>query len=100
MSALAVAEVRMLPPLRATVLVKYAGVGEKGHVEHAFDVEPEQYREQIEHLAREVVALTGPEMPLPDAVPPGPDVLPYNACQYCAWHLCPANPKHKGAFPL
>lgn len=99
-AALTVAQARSLPPLRAAVIVKYAGVGEKGHEEVAHDVEPEDYREQIDHLARRVVMLTGPEMPLPDAVPPGSDVLSYDACDYCPWFQCQENPRHKEMNPL
>lgn len=99
MSALAIAEIRMLPPLRAVVLTKYAGVGEQGHIEYGFDVEPEQHREHIEQLAHDVIRLTGPEMPLPPATPPGSTVLSYNACVYCRFHQCEANPKYE-EFPL
>ena len=60
---------------------------------------PEDYREIIEWRAREVVALTGPEMPLPPAMPPPADVVPYDACAYCRWRMCERNPQH-GESPV
>lgn len=82
----------------AKVLVKHAGIGDRGHEEVAHDVRPEQYREQIEALAREVVALTGPEMPLPPAVPRPDTVVEYDECFYCRYHQCERNPKHTAGF--
>lgn len=82
---------------RALVLVKHAGYN---HDEMAHIIEPEDYRDQIEMLAREVVALTGPEMPLPPAVPKPPHVVPYDECDYCPWHICEKNPHHAESVPL
>jgi hypothetical protein len=82
---------------KAIVLVKHAGYN---HDEMAHVIEPEDYREQIEHLARQVVALTGPDMPLPPAVPPSSDVVPYDSCDYCKWYICHENPHHAESTPL
>ena len=80
---------------KAVVLVNHLGFT---HEEVAHEVNPEQYREKIEELARDVVALTGPEMPLPPAEPPPRDVVPYDACSYCRWYQCSRNPKHDPAL--
>lgn len=85
---------------KAVVLVKHAGIGDRGHEEVAHVVEPEAYREQIEALAREVVALTGPEMPLPPAEPKPREVVPYDECGYCHWRQCERNPNHQEEVPL
>jgi hypothetical protein len=77
---------------KAVVLVKHAGIGDRGHEEIAHEIDPEAYREQIEMLAREVVALTGPDMPLPPAEPKPADVVPYDECAYCRYRLCERNP--------
>lgn len=82
----------------AVVLVKCAGGVNRGHSETTYDVDPEDYRDQIAMLAREVIALTGPEMPLPAARPKLRDVVPYDECGYCRWHQCPANPNHMPGF--
>jgi hypothetical protein len=82
---------------RAIVLVKHAGIGEKGHEEVAHEVEPEAYRAGIEVLAREVVELTGAEMPLPPAIPKPTNVVPYDECAYCRWRVCERNPRHDAA---
>lgn len=74
----------------AVVLVKYA----YGHEEVAHPVNPDEYRDQIEMLAREVIALTGPEMPLPPAEPKPREVVPYDQCSYCDWRACVRNPNH------
>lgn len=84
----------MLDVPRAIVLVKHAGIGDRGHEEAAFELQPEQYRAQIEMLAREVVALTGPDMPLPPAEPKPQNIVPYDECGYCRYRLCERNPKH------
>ena len=80
---------------RAVVMVAHYGyeVEESSHV-----IRPEDYREQIEMLAREVVALTGPEMPLPPAEPKPRDVVPYDECSYCRMRMCSRNPKHDPAL--
>ena len=85
----------MLDLPKAVVLVNHVGVT---HAEVAHDVDPEAYRDQIEMLAREVVALTGPEMPLPPAEPPPPEVVPFDSCSYCRYRVCERNPKHQAGF--
>lgn len=85
----------MLGLPKAVVLVKHAGIGDRGHEEVQHVVEPEAYREQIEALAREVVALTGPEMPLPPAEPKPREVVPYDECGYCRWRMCERNPNRE-----
>ena len=45
-------------------------------------------------LAREVVALTGPEMPIPGPEPKPKHITPYDQCAYCDWHRCERNPHH------
>lgn len=90
----------MLGLSKAVVLVKHAGIGDRGHEEVAHVVEPEAYRERIEALAREVVALTGPEMPLPPAEPPPLSVTPYDSCGYCKWTQCHRHPRHQEEVPL
>lgn len=84
----------MLEAPRAVVLVKHAGIGDRGHEEVAHEIEPHAHLEQIQMLAREVVALTGPEMPLPPAEPKPRHIVPYDECQYCRWAQCSRNPKH------
>lgn len=76
---------------RATVLVMHYGYE---CIEVAHEIRPEDYRDQIEALAAEVVALTGPEMPLPPAEPPPLDVVPYDSCGYCRFSQCERNPRH------
>jgi hypothetical protein len=88
----------MLDVPKAVVIVKHAGIGDRGHEEVAHDVDPEAYRDQIEMLAREVVALTGPEMPLPPAEPKPQNVVPYDECGYCRYRVCERNPKHQAGF--
>lgn len=90
MSALAIADTCGVPVPRAVVLTKYAGVGETGHIEHESEVDAEELRPFIERLAAEVVALTGPEMPLPPAEPRG--ITPYDECSYCKWSQCERSP--------
>jgi hypothetical protein len=80
---------------KAKVMVAHYGY-EVAEAEH--EIEPEQYRAQIEMLAREVVALTGPEMPLPPAEPPPPEVVPFDSCSYCRFTQCFRNPKHVAGF--
>ena len=80
---------------KAKVMVAHYGY-EVAEAEH--EIEPEQYRAQIEMLAREVVALTGPEMPLPPAEPKPRDVVPYDECGYCRWRMCERNPHHTPGF--
>jgi hypothetical protein len=90
----------MLDLPRAVVIVKHAGIADRGHEEVAHDVEPEAYRDQIEMLAREVVMLTGPEMPLPPAEPKPQDIVPYDECGYCRYRVCERNPHHAESVPL
>lgn len=80
---------------RAVVAVMHYGFE---CVEAAHEVNPEDYREIIESRAREVVALTGPEMPIPPAEPPGSDVVEYDVCSYCRYRICERNPKHVAGF--
>lgn len=80
---------------RAVVTVLHYGF-ECTEVSH--EVHPEQYREQIEMLAREVIALTGPEMPIPPAEPPASHVVEYDVCGYCKWRQCEKNPKHDASL--
>lgn len=82
---------------RAAVYVAHYGF-EVVEVQH--EIRPEDYRETIEHLAREVVALTGPEMPLPPAEPKPRDVVPYDECEYCRFRVCERNPHHAESVPL
>ncbi|MGD0968641.1 MAG: hypothetical protein ABR949_10170 [Candidatus Aquilonibacter sp.] len=84
---------------RAVVLVKHAGIGDRGHEEVAHDVDPQAHRALIESLAREVVELTGPEMPLPPAEPKPQTIAPYNECDYCRFHLCERNPRYEQEIP-
>ena len=67
-------------------------------VEATHEVNPEDYREIIEERARAVVALTGPEMPIPPAEPPPSSVVEYDVCSYCRWKICEKNPKHTPGF--
>jgi len=78
---------------RATVLVKHAGIGDRGHEEVVHDVDPEKYRAQIVSLAADVVALTGPDKPLPPAEPKPANVVEYDECSYCRWRMCERNPR-------
>lgn len=80
---------------KAVVLVNHIGFA---HEEVAHDVNPEQYRDQIEMLAREVIALTGPEMPLPAAEPKPLEIVPYDECGYCRYRMCARNPKYDPAL--
>jgi CRISPR/Cas system-associated exonuclease Cas4 (RecB family) len=80
---------------RAIVFVKYADFD---HTEVPYEVNPEDYREIIEERARAVVALTGPEMPIPPAEPPPSDVVEYDVCSYCRFPQCEKNPKHTPGF--
>lgn len=76
---------------RAVVYVAHLGFEV---VEAQHEIVPEDYRDQIEMLAREVIALTGPEMPLPPAVPKPENIVPYDECGYCRFRVCTRNPKH------
>lgn len=86
---------------RTTVLVKYGANfrnPDQSHVERAYEVEPEQFRDWIEEQAGRIIDLTDPAAPLPEAVP-----NPFNVnakgenweCRYCAWRLCPEHPRHE-----
>lgn len=85
----------MLDLPRAVVYVAHYGF-EVTEVQH--EIRPENYREQVEMLAREVVALTGPEMPIPPAQPKPENVVPYDECGYCHWRMCERNPNHTPGF--
>ena len=87
----------MLDLPRAVVGVLHYGF-ECTEVTH--DVNPEDYREIIEERARAVVALTGPEMPIPPAEPPPSDIVEYDVCGYCRFHQCEKNPHHAESVPL
>jgi len=79
---------------RAIVLVKYAGSfrGKFSHEEVAYEVDPEEYRATIESRAAEILAVTGPGMPMPE---PGPfDLASYDLCVYCDYAQCERNPNY------
>lgn len=94
LGAIAIAEEAGVDVPAATVLVKHSGVGDRGHEEVPHTVNPEQYRDIITILAKEVVDLTGPEMPLPPAEPKPEMIVPYDSCGYCRWRQCERNPQH------
>jgi hypothetical protein len=85
----------MLGLKKAVVLVAHYGFEV---VEVVHDVDPEQYRAQIERLAHEVVSKTGPDMPLPPAEPPSSDVVGYSTCDYCPWRMCARNPNYDASL--
>jgi hypothetical protein len=92
-SALAIAEMRGLPPLQAAVLVHHAS-----NIETVYPVDPEAYRDPINQLARAVIDLTAPDAALPPPEPPG--WLPYTPCDgYCEWVQCSRNKFH-GAWQI
>lgn len=88
----------MLELPKAVVIVKHAGIGDRGHEEVAHEVEPESYRAIVEALALDVVTQTGPEMPLPPAEPKPRDIVEYDECGYCRYRVCERNPRHQASF--
>jgi hypothetical protein len=67
------------------------------HVERDYPINPDQWVTFIAEQAANVIEATDPSAPLPRAEPSPLNVNEKGEnweCRYCAWRMCPANPRH------
>lgn len=75
---------------RAVVHVTHTALYGKDEAE--YEIDPEQYRARVALRVAEVVELTAPGSPMPDAEPAAESAA--FACRYCRWSQCSRNPEH------